>query len=367
METLLIAVGSFVGFIVAYHTYGKWLANKIFGIDPQAKVPSAELEDGVDFVPTKKEVIFGHHFTSIAGTGPIVGPAIAVFWGWLPALIWVVLGSIFIGAVHDFGALVVSLRNRGQTVGEIAGRLISPRARLLFLLILFAALTVVLAIFGLVIAVIFREYPEAVLSVWIEIPIAILIGYHVYKRGGGLLIPSLVALGVLYLCIYLGVYHFKITPFGDNAVVIWTLILMGYCFIASILPVWTLLQPRDYINSHQLMLALALLVGGLLVACWTGQANILESAPAVAENLPAGAPPIWPFLFITIACGAVSGFHCLVSSGTSSKQLESEADAQYVGYGAMLLEGALAVIVILACCAGVGMGVVPVQSLEIIV
>ena len=357
METLLIAVGSFVGFIVAYHTYGKWLANKIFGIDPQAKVPSAELEDGVDFVPTKKEVIFGHHFTSIAGTGPIVGPAIAVFWGWLPALIWVVLGSIFIGAVHDFGALVVSLRNRGQTVGEIAGRLISPRARLLFLLILFAALTVVLAIFGLVIAVIFREYPEAVLSVWIEIPIAILIGYHVYKRGGGLLIPSLVALGVLYLCIYLGVYHFKITPFGDNAVVIWTLILMGYCFIASILPVWTLLQPRDYINSHQLMLALALLVGGLLVACWTGQANILESAPAVAENLPAGAPPIWPFLFITIACGAVSGFHCLVSSGTSSKQLESEADAQYVGYGAMLLEGALAVIVILACCAGVGMGV----------
>ena len=357
METLLIAVGSFVGFIVAYHTYGKWLANKIFGIDPQAKVPSAELEDGVDFVPTKKEVIFGHHFTSIAGTGPIVGPAIAVFWGWLPALIWVVLGSIFIGAVHDFGALVVSLRNRGQTVGEIAGRLISPRARLLFLLILFAALTVVLAIFGLVIAVIFREYPEAVLSVWIEIPIAILIGYHVYKRGGGLLIPSLVALGVLYLCIYLGVYHFKITPFGDNAVVIWTLILMGYCFIASILPVWTLLQPRDYINSHQLMLALALLVGGLLVASWTGQANILESAPAVAENLPAGAPPVWPFLFITIACGAVSGFHCLVSSGTSSKQLESEADAQYVGYGAMLLEGALAVIVILACCAGVGMGV----------
>ena len=357
METLLIAVGSFDGFIVAYHTYGKWLANKIFGVDPQAKVPSAELEDGVDYVPTKKEVIFGHHFTSIAGTGPIVGPALAGFWGWLPALIWVVVGSIFIGAVHDFGALVVSLRNRGQTVGEIAGRLISPRARLLFLLILFAALTVVLAIFGLVIAVIFAKYPQAVLSVWIEIPIAVLIGYHVYKQGGGLLVPSLIALGILYLCIYIGVYHLPISPFGESAVVIWTCILMLYCFIASILPVWTLLQPRDYINSHQLMLALILLVGGLLVACFTGQANIVKSAPAVAENLPVGAPPIWPFLFITIACGAVSGFHCLVSSGTSSKQLESEADAQYVGYGAMLLEGALAVIVILACCAGIGMGV----------
>ena len=137
MITLLIAVGSFVGFIVAYHTYGKWLSKRIFGLDPEAEVPSKQLRDDIDFIPTKKEVIFGHHFTSIAGTGPIVGPAIAVFWGWLPALLWVIFGSIFIGAVHDFGALVVSLRNRGQTVGEVAGRLISGRARVLFLLVLF--------------------------------------------------------------------------------------------------------------------------------------------------------------------------------------------------------------------------------------
>lgn len=374
MATLLIAIGAFVGFIVAYHTYGKWLAQKIFGLDKSAEVPSKQLRDDVDFVPTKKEVIFGHHFTSIAGTGPIVGPAIAVFWGWLPALIWVVFGSIFIGAVHDFGALVVSLRNRGQTVGEVAGRLISPRARLLFLLILFAALTVVLAIFGLVIAVIFKQYPESVLSVWIEIPIAIAIGIWVYKKGGNLLIPSLAALGILYLAIYLGVHHFNTPVFGPapdasnpdavaplisvgNPIVVWTIILMTYCFIASVMPVWTLLQPRDYINSHQLIVALVLLVGGLLVAGATGQADLISSAPAIAESPPAGAPPIWPFLFITIACGAISGFHCLVSSGTSSKQVESELDAQYVGYGAMLLEGALAVIVILACCAGVGMGV----------
>ncbi len=132
MSTLFIAVLSFFGFIVAYHTYGKWLARKIFGLDPQAKVPSQELKDDVDYVPTKKEIIFGHHFTSIAGTGPIVGPAIAVFWGWLPALLWVVIGSVFIGAVHDFGALVVSLRNRGQSVGEVAGRMIGPRAKFLF-------------------------------------------------------------------------------------------------------------------------------------------------------------------------------------------------------------------------------------------
>ncbi len=357
MTTLLIAVGSFVGFIVAYHTYGKWLSQRIFGLDPAAEVPSKQLRDDVDFIPTKKEVIFGHHFTSIAGTGPIVGPAIAVFWGWLPALLWVIFGSIFIGAVHDFGSLVVSLRNRGQTVGEVAGRLISGRARVLFLLILFAALTVVLAIFGLVIAVIFKLYPAAVLSVWIEIPIAVAIGFWVYRRGGGLLIPSIAALVLLYVAIYVGVYYLPITLPVSNPVVVWTLILMTYCFIASVLPVWTLLQPRDYINSHQLMVALALLVAGILVATSTGQADLVSSAPAIAQQMPAGAPPIWPFLFITIACGAVSGFHCLVSSGTSSKQVSTETDAQYVGYGAMLLEGALAVIVILACCAGVGMGV----------
>ncbi|MCP3693042.1 MAG: carbon starvation protein A [Planctomycetaceae bacterium] len=357
MTTLLIAVGSFVGFIVAYHTYGKWLSQRIFGLDPAAEVPSKQLRDDVDFIPTKKEVIFGHHFTSIAGTGPIVGPAIAVFWGWLPALLWVIFGSIFIGAVHDFGSLVVSLRNRGQTVGEVAGRLISGRARVLFLLILFAALTVVLAIFGLVIAVIFKLYPAAVLSVWIEIPIAVAIGFWVYRRGGGLLIPSIAALVLLYVAIYVGVYYLPITLPVSNPVVVWTLILMTYCFIASVLPVWTLLQPRDYINSHQLMVALALLVAGILVATSTGQADLVSSAPAIAQQMPAGAPPIWPFLFITIACGAVSGFHCLVSSGTSSKQVATETDAQYVGYGAMLLEGALAVIVILACCAGVGMGV----------
>jgi carbon starvation protein len=357
MNTLLIAIASFIGFIVAYHTYGRWLARKIFSLDANAEVPSRQLRDDIDYVPTRKEVIFGHHFTSIAGTGPIVGPAIAVFWGWLPALLWVVFGSVFIGAVHDFGALVVSLRNRGQTVGEVAGRMISPRAKYLFLLVLFFALCVVLAIFGLVIAVIFAQYPESVLSVWIEIPIAIAIGFWVYKKGGGLLIPSILALAVMYVAIYVGTYHLPISipPAWGSPVVIWTIILLSYCFFASVLPVWTLLQPRDFINSHQLILALGLLVIGLLIAGVTGQANI-NSAPIVATDIPPDAPPIWPFLFITIACGAVSGFHCLVSSGTSSKQVASEGDAQYVGYGAMLLEGALAVIVIIACCAGVGMG-----------
>jgi carbon starvation protein len=372
MLTLLIAIGAFVGYLIAYHTYGRWISRKIFQLDDNNVVPSHELKDDVDFVPTKRQVIFGHHFTSIAGTGPIVGPAIAVFWGWLPALIWVFVGSIFIGAVHDFGALVVSLRNRGQTVGEVAGRLISPRARVLFLAILFMALTVVLAIFGLVIASIFKDYPESVLGTWISLPLAVAIGFWVYKKGGGILVPSLMALAVIYLCIWLGAYAVPIdiaspvatlqTSLGIgtggflNVITMWTFVLLVYCFVASVLPVWVLLQPRDYVNSHQLVVALGLLMIGVIVAGATGSANLEESTPMIASSLPSDAPPIWPFLFITIACGACSGFHCLVSSGTTSKQIEKETDAQYVAYGSMLLEGGLAIMVILACCAGVGMG-----------
>ncbi|MCA8991322.1 MAG: carbon starvation protein A [Planctomycetaceae bacterium] len=365
MLTLLVAIGSFFGFIVAYHTYGRWLGKKIFELDPKAVVPAEELRDDVDYAPTPRQVIFGHHFTSIAGTGPIVGPAIAVFWGWLPALLWVLLGSIFIGAVHDFGSLVISLRNRGQTVGEIAGRLISKRARLLFLLILFFALTVVLAVFGLVIAYVFSWYPESLVSVWISMPLAVAIGYWGYKKKRDLTLPSIIALAIVYVGIAVGTYYFHPTlpsfyigSFEMNPVLSWTAILMVYCFVASVLPVWVLLQPRDYINSHQLVVALVLLVSGLLLAAGTGKADLAKSAPAYVPFAEAAAtmPPIFPFLFITIACGACSGFHCLVSSGTTSKQIANETDAQYVAYGSMLLEGGLAVLVILCCCAGLGMG-----------
>ena len=364
MSTLIVAALSMVGFIVAYHTYGRYLGSRLFGLNNESSVPSHAQRDNADFVPTRLPVIFGHHFTSIAGTGPIVGPAIAVFWGWLPALLWVVFGSILIGGVHDLSALVISMRNRGQTIGETAGRLISPRAKLLFLTILALALWIVLAVFGLVIASIFDLYPESVLSVWVAMPTALVIGYWVYRQGGGLLIPSILGLVLLYGAVYVGAYYLpidlkQILPaegLFSSAVVVWTIILLVYAFAASVLPVWLLLQPRDYINSHQLFIALALLIVGLVVASWQGTADLSQTAPAIAQEVPTDAPPILPFLFITIACGACSGFHCLVSSGTSSKQIDCETDAKPVGYGAMLLEGALAVLVILACCAGVGIG-----------
>lgn len=368
METLAIALGALVLYLIAYNTYGKWLARKIFKLDPDAQVPSVALNDDQDFVPTKKSVIFGHHFTSIAGTGPIVGPALAVIWGWVPALLWVLFGSIFIGAVHDFGALVVSLRNRGQTVGDIAGRVLAPRTRVLFLSILFLALTIVLAIFGLVIAAVFKQYPASIFPCLVQIPLAVIIGTWFHRKGVNLLIPSLITLGLMYLTVFYGNVGF-LGEFNEMlagwSIMTWVVVLLVYSYIASVLPVWTLLQPRDFINSLQLLSVIGLVVIGLVVAGLVGGAPVTEGgvrpaleivAPAVRWSVP-GAPWIFPFLFVTIACGAISGFHCLVSSGTSSKQIEKETDAQFVGYGSMLTEGFLAVIVILACVAGIGMGI----------
>ncbi len=353
-----------IGFLIAYHTYGRYLARRLFDLRDDEAMPSVTQRDDVDFVPTDRSVVFGHHFTSIAGTGPIVGPALAVFWGWLPALLWVVFGSILVGGVHDLAALVISIRNRGESIGQAAGHLISRRAKFLFLIILMMALSIVLAVFGLVIANIFKLYPESVLSVWTAMPVAVLIGWRVIRRGGNLILPCLAGLVVLYLTVYLGAYYLPIDlanvlpadSFYVTPVVVWTALLLGYAFVASVLPVWLLLQPRDFINSLQLLVALVLLVVGLAVASWVGQADLIRSAPAIASNIPSDAPPMLPFLFITIACGACSGFHCLVSSGTTSKQLQCASDAQLIGYGSMLGEGMLAVLVILACCAGVGMG-----------
>jgi carbon starvation protein len=366
MQTLLIALLSGLGFIVAYHTYGRWLGRKIFKLSADWVCPSHRLNDGQDYVPTRKGVVFGHHFTSIAGTGPIVGPAIAIMWGWLPALLWVVFGSIFIGAVHDLGALVVSLRNNGQTVGDIAGRVINRRVRLLFLFVLFMALTIVLAIFGLVIASVFRQFPTAIFPCLVQIPIAVIIGRWLHRKGMNLLVPSLIALALMYLTVIygdVGLLHTINMALAGWSSWTWVVVLLVYSYIASVLPVWSLLQPRDYINALQLISVLGLLVVGLFVAAIAGGAPLADGTrPALALAAPmfnfnpVGAPAMIPFLFITIACGAISGFHCLVSSGTSSKQLKSEPDARFVGYGSMLTEGFLAVLVILACAAGVGLG-----------
>jgi len=358
MGALLIMVVALVGYIVMYQLYGKYIGRKIFAISATAKVPSVELEDGTDYVPTKKEVIFGHHFTSIAGTGPIVGPAIAIIWGWVPAMLWIFIGTIIMGAVHDFGALIISMRNQGKSIAEYTAKYINDRTKVFFFLIVFLELWIVIAIFGLVIAVVFMMYPASVIPVWLEIPIAIYLGYLIYKKGKNVMTWSIIAVIVMYATFIIGYYvPFKMPAiWGIPPTGVWTIILLVYAFIASVLPVTTLLQPRDFINSHQLVIALTLLVLGVFFAAFGGNLHVV--APAVQAS-PAKAPSMWPFLFITIACGAISGFHSLVSSGTSAKQVRTEDDSLFVGYGGMLMEGTLATIVVIAVAAGIGMGYTP--------
>ena len=378
MQVLLLVLASVALLVAAYFTYGHWLARRVFGLSAAATVPSVELRDDVDYVPTPPAVVFGHHFTSIAGTGPIVGPALAIMWGWGPAVVWVLLGSIFIGAMHDMAALVVSLRNRGMTVGEVAGRLLNRRVRLLFLVLLLFALWVVLAIFGWVIASVFVQFPESTLPVFLQIPIAIWIGVKVHRAGRNLFGPSLAALAIMFATVWLGAGcpglewtggSLGAAIQGFNATVaawpvwVWVAVLLAYCYVASVLPVWLLLQPRDYINSLQLVASLGLIMLGLAAAACFGGPGIggaprqpLSLVAPVLDLHPTHAPPIIPFLFVTIACGAVSGFHCLVSSGTSSKQLRCELDAHPVGYGSMLLEAFLAILVVVAVGAGIGLG-----------
>lgn len=355
MDALLIIAVTFVGYILMYKFYKQVIAKKIFNLNNNNLVPSKEFEDGIDFVPTKKEIIFGHHFTSIAGTGPIVGPAIAIIWGWVPALIWVFVGSVLIGAIHDFGSLIISMRNQGKSISDFTAKYINNRTKLYFFSVVFLALWVVISIFGLVIAVIFAMYPESVIPVWLQIPIAIYLGYLFYKKGKSITKWSIIAVITMYLTVIIG-YYFPIqmpTIFGIPATGIWTIILLIYAFFASVLPVTTLLQPRDYINSHQLIVAMTLLIFGIIASAFWSNLEIV--APAVQTN-PVAAPSMWPFLFITIACGSISGFHCLVSSGTSSKQVSCENDSVFVGVGSMFTEGILATLVIIAVAAGIGLG-----------
>jgi len=356
MNALLLLLVCGGGYLAAYHTYGRFLAKRIFRLRKDADVPSVRLNDGIDYVPTRKGIIFGHHYTSIAGTGPIVGPAIGIIWGWLPAVIWVLFGCIFMGAVHDFGTLVVSLRNDGKSLSEVAAKYINARVRFIFFAVVFLTLMLVIAVFGVVIAAVFTAFPSAVLAVWLQIPIAVALGFAVYKRRASVAGSTFIAVGLMYFTIYLGSKWNFVMPdiFGMPATGSWVIILLIYAWLASTLPVTTLLQPRDYINAWQLFIAMGLLATGTAAAAIWGDLSLV--APAVNRTLPANTPPIMPFMFVIIACGAISGFHSLVASGTSPKQVSSEPDSLFVGYGSMLLEGTLAVLVIITVAAGIGMG-----------
>ncbi|MEW6244824.1 MAG: carbon starvation protein A [Bacillota bacterium] len=347
MNALAFVVLALVLYYLAYRFYAKYLAEKIWELNPDRVTPAVKYEDGFEFVPTIKEVVAGHHFTSIAGAAPIVGPVVAAIWGWLPGLLWIVFGTIFIGAVHDLGALVTSLRHEGRGIADYLQDLMGKRAMQIMYVVVFFLLVLVCAVFVHVIATLAAGYPAAVYSVWIEIPLAVIIGCMIrYKWKVNMWLASIIAVAIMYGVIWLGVaYPFKLTYTQ------WVWILIAYMFIATRLPVWLLVQPRDFINGIQLVIALVACTLGVLALTFTGGGQVV--APAVRLSAP-GAPPIWPFVMVTIACGAISGFHSLVSSGTTPKQLKNETDARFVGYGSMLGEGYLAVIALITAVVGLG-------------
>ncbi len=353
MNSLILIILAIAGYLAAYRLYGQFLGKKILRLASKQIMPSHELNDGVDYVPTKRNIVFGHHFTTIAGLGPIVGPAIGIIWGWLPAFLWIFLGSIFMGAVHDFTTLVVSARSRGRTIGELTGEIVSPSTRYALQFIMQLLLFIVLAVFAMIVGSLFVMYPESVIPVWLQIPVAVWLGWQI-RKGKNELVYSIIALLLLYAFVILGVRFPVSLPWDQQtSVVAWCIILFVYVFFASTIPVQKLLQPRDYINSHQLLVAMAFLVLGIIIA------HPVISAPAINQDAFApdsDVPSMAPILFIVIACGAISGFHSLASSGTTVKQIDNEMDTLPIAYGAMITESFLAVLVIVAAGAGLGMG-----------
>jgi carbon starvation protein len=343
MSSIFIVLFGLVGFCFGWFVYSKFIAEKIYQLDPNYLTPAHRFEDGVDFVPTNKFVLWGSHFTAVAGAAPIVGPAIAVYWGWAPALLWVTLGSIFFAGVHDFGALWASNRHDAKSIGALSESIVSTRVRSVMMVIIFLLLVLVNAMFGTIIANDMVIYPESVFPAWAAIPVAIAIGVLI-RRKFNLLLISIIGVAILYFTIYIGSNTPMSLPgdiFGLGERGNWIILLYVYAGIASMLPVWLLLQPRDYINGAQLVLGLIVLYSAVLL-------TMPNVAAPMFNDVVEGTPPLWPILFVTIACGALSGFHGIVSSGTSAKQLNNEKDARFVGYLGALGEGSLALITIVA-------------------
>ncbi len=353
MNSVVLVFIGFAVFFMGYKYYSLYLGNNIYNInDDQTVLPSSSFEDGVDYIPTKKHILFGHHFTSIAGAAPIIGPCVAAYWGWLPALLWILIGTVFMGAAHDFGALVTSVKEKGRSIADIASSTISDRARIMFLIFVILLVWLILAVFAMAIADLFVSVPTSVIPINVQIIIAITMGFLIYKKKIDIFIPSLIALGLLYFFVWVGTtspVDFTDTMPIQSAKNLWIILLFIYSAIASLLPVWTLLQPRDYINSHQLFVGLGLLLLGIFVAHPT------VDAPAIRSLSEPGTPSLFPLLFVTIACGAISGFHGLVASGTSSKQLAKLSDSRMVGYGGMIGEGTLALVSMITAVAGISL------------
>ena len=349
MSSLILVLVGLAMMAAGYLLYSRFLGKRVYQLSDAYTTPAHTMEDGVDFVPTNKYVLWGHHFTSVAGAAPIIGPAVAVIWGWVPAFLWVTLGTVFFAGMHDLGALWASQRHRGQSIGTLSGRYIGARGRNLFLVVIFLLLLMVNTAFAVVISNLLISTPTAVIPTWGAIVVALLIGQAIYRFNWNLPLVSIVGVAALYGLMILG-DQFPVslpeTMLGIPDRGWWIIFLFTYAFIASLLPVWVLLQPRDYINGLQLFVGLIILYGSFFIV----RPEVV--APSLRDAVPDGTPGIFPLLFVTIACGAISGFHGVVASGTSSKQLDKETDARFVGYFGAVGEGLLALGTIVATTSG---------------
>jgi len=335
LNSLYLILFVIIAFLTAYATYGAWLS-KQWGIDPKRKTPAHTRTDGVDFVPAKAPVLLGHHFASISGAGPIIGPITAAMFGWLPVLLWIVIGSVFFGGVHDMGSLFASVRHDGKSIGEVIGDTMGKKGKKLFAIFAWLTLILIIAAFVNIVSISFVATPSAATASMLFILLAVVFGLLVYRGGMNLTLGTAIGVVLMIAIIWAGV-KFPLLL----SVQAWMVILLLYIFVASVTPVWILLQPRDYLNSFILY---AMLAGGIL--------GLVFMRPEI--QLPAftsfriGNNFMFPILFITVACGAISGFHSLVGSGTTSKQLDNESDIRLIGYGGMLIEGVLATLAILS-------------------
>ncbi|MBE6112332.1 MAG: carbon starvation protein A [Peptococcaceae bacterium] len=346
---LVLGIGIII-LMTAYITYGKWLSEQ-WGVDDGRITPAHEMEDGMDYVPAKAPVLLGHHFSSIAGAGPINGPVQAAVFGWVPVFLWVLIGGIFFGSVHDYGSLFASIRHKGQSIGEVVSANIGKRAKKLFLIFSYLTLILVVAAFASIVAGTFNGFNAdgslneanasvAMISI-LFIILAILFGFFVYRRGVSLGIATVIGIIGLIACLVIGLNFHPIYLSGTA----WMWIIGIYIMVASVAPVWILLQPRDYLSSFLLYGMMIVAVVGILGAGLTGH-NLNMEIPAFTgfEDQITSLGYLFPALFVTIACGAISGFHSLVGSGTTAKQLNRERDARPIAYGGMLIECALALI-----------------------
>jgi carbon starvation protein len=337
MNSLLLILAVIIIFIIAYATYGSYLC-KSWGIDPKRPTPAHTKADGVDYCPAKAPVLLGHHFASIAGAGPIVGPIQAAVFGWLPVMLWIVIGSIFVGGVHDMGALFASVRHDGKSLGEVIHATMGDTGRKLFSWFAWLTLILVIAAFTAICAGLFVSTPAAGSTSILFIILAIAFGFFVYRKGAGLGLSTVIGVALLFVCIWLGMKFQFTAGFSGST---WVIILVAYITVASVVPVWILLQPRDYLNSFLLYAMILGAIVGLVILHPTIDAKAFVSFNTGNMNY------LFPMLFVTVACGAISGFHALVGSGTTSKQIDNEKDIKMIGYGSMLIEGVLATIAII--------------------